>query len=71
VPKLGVPGQTNTIKEPEKPDAENRLSGLMRGGSLTVIGVRTSQPVGSRLLYTQVANQLLFAVNAVACHRTW
>jgi hypothetical protein len=32
---------------------ENRTSGLMRGGSQTVMGASTSQPVGSRLLYTE------------------
>ena len=31
---------------------ENRLSGLMRGGSLAVIGCKSSHSVGSCLLYT-------------------
>jgi hypothetical protein len=31
---------------------ENRLSGLMRGGSQAVIGCKPSHPVGSCLLYT-------------------
>lgn len=31
---------------------ENRPSGLMRGGSQTVIGCKPSHPVGSCLLYT-------------------
>ena len=33
---------------------ENRPSGLMRGGEMTVIGLRASQPVSSRLLYTPI-----------------
>jgi hypothetical protein len=31
---------------------ENRLSGLMRGGKQTVIGIHASQSVASCLLYT-------------------
>ena len=37
---------------------ENRSSGLMRGGSLTVIGVRTSHPVRSRLLYIHLQSAI-------------
>jgi hypothetical protein len=36
---------------------ENRLSGLMRGGSLTVIGCKPSQSVGSYLSYTPMKPQ--------------
>jgi hypothetical protein len=38
---------------PESRMRENRLSGLMRGGSQTVIGRKSSHSVGSCLLYTR------------------